>query len=260
MASKDVSFTAFSCSTGSFSAITPPLQNASQSVKLLKDSTLLVAAVTRRRSEGSEMNRSSCTVAAAAADVVRQALPCEDCGQERSAGLCEACGYQRRTEALTVEASMVAATWSAALDDADAVAAVTAHVRATLEADIATARNQFLELVEPGELDADPVAAASVLAFAALQAVEQAAPEYRRCALAMLGRTEGAEAEARRAYATERNRRWFRANPTGADAIAAATKAADTAWERTAQHLLTVRLEQLREQAGARTETAGPAP
>ncbi|MEU9286410.1 hypothetical protein AB0D57_17240 [Streptomyces sp. NPDC048275] len=33
MASKDVSFTAFSCSTGSFSEITPPLQNSSQSVK-----------------------------------------------------------------------------------------------------------------------------------------------------------------------------------------------------------------------------------
>jgi len=198
--------------------------------------------------------------AAAAADAVRQTLQCEDCGQDRSAGLCEACGYQRRTETLTVEASMVAATWSAALDDADAVATVTAHVRAALEADIQATRQEFLELVEPGELDADPVAAASVLAFAALQAVQGAAPEYRRCALAMLGRTEEAEAEARRAYATEQSRRWFRANPTGADAIAAATKAADIARERTAQYLLTVRLEQLREQAAARSEAAGPAP
>lgn len=65
LASRDVSFTAFSCSAGSFSAITPPLQNASQSVKLLNDSTLLVAAVTRRRSDGSEINRNSCTVATA---------------------------------------------------------------------------------------------------------------------------------------------------------------------------------------------------
>jgi hypothetical protein len=55
----------------------------------------------------------------------------------------------------------------------------------------------------------------------------------------MLGGTEEAEAEVRRAYATEQNRRWFRANPKGADAVAAATKAADTARERTAQYLLT---------------------
>ncbi|MFE2179660.1 hypothetical protein [Streptomyces sp. NPDC059455] len=40
----------------------------------------------------------------------------------------------------------------------------------------------------------------------------------------MLGRTEEAEAEARRAYATEQNRRWFRANPNGVDVVAAATK------------------------------------
>ncbi|MGW3563547.1 hypothetical protein ACWDSL_06540 [Streptomyces sp. NPDC000941] len=197
--------------------------------------------------------------AAAAADAVRQALPCEDCGQERAAGLCEACGYRRRAEALIVEAGMVAAAWSAALDDPGAVAAVTAHVRASLEADIEAARTQFLQLLDPDELETNPVAAASALPFAALQAVEQAAPEYRRCALAMLGRTEEAEAEARRAYATEQNRRWFRANPNGADAVAAATKAADTARERTAQYLLKARLEQLREQATDHTETVGPA-
>lgn len=49
-------------------------------------------------------------------------------------------------------------------------------------------------------------------------------------------------------------------SPNGADVIAAATKAADTARERTAQYLLTTRLEQLREQATARTETAAAAP
>lgn len=197
--------------------------------------------------------------AAVAAEVVRQALPCEDCGQERAAGLCEACGYRRRTEALIVEAGLVAATWSAALDDPGAVAAVTAHVRASLEADIEAARVKFLELLDPDELETNPVAAASALPFAALQAVEQAAPEYRRCALAMLSRTEEAEAEARRAYATEQNRRWFRANPNGADAVAAATKAADTARERAAQYLLEARLEQLRGQAAGHTEAVGPA-
>ncbi|WP_234345679.1 hypothetical protein [Streptomyces sp. NRRL F-5755] len=86
--------------------------------------------------------------------------------------------------------------------------------------------------MEPGELEADPAAAASALAFAALQAVEQALPEYRSSALAWLGRTEEAEAEARRAYQTEQRRRWYR---HGADAVAAATKAADATRERTAQ-------------------------
>ncbi|GDY68835.1 hypothetical protein SAV14893_082280 [Streptomyces avermitilis] len=87
-----------------------------------------------------------------------------------------------------------------------------------------------------------------------------ALPEYRRSALGRLSRTEVAEAEARRAYTTEQHRCWFRTDPNGADAVAAATKAAGTARVRTAQYLLATRLEQLREQAAARTETTGPAP
>ncbi len=195
--------------------------------------------------------------AAAAADAVRQALPCEDCGLQRSAGLCEACGFRRRTEAAIVEAGLIAATWSADLDDANDVAAVVAQVRASLEADIERARREFLELMEPGALEADPVLAASALAFTALQAVEQALPEYRSSALGRLGRTEEAEAEAQRAYKTEQGRRWYKHNPHGADAVAAATKAADAARERTAQYLLAARLEQLRERAAARSEAAG---
>ncbi|TVZ90479.1 hypothetical protein FB157_111137 [Streptomyces sp. BK340] len=197
---------------------------------------------------------------AAAADAERQALACEDCGQQRSAGLCEACGYRRRTEAAIAEAGLVAATWAADLDDAADVAAVAAHVRATLEADIETTHQQFLELMEPGELEANPIAAASVLAFNALQVVQQALPEYRSSALGRLGGTPEADAEARRAYKTEQNRRWFRANPNGADAVAAATKAADAARERTAEYLLATRLEQLRKRTVARTETVAPAP
>ncbi|MFJ9729400.1 hypothetical protein ACIRP3_42370 [Streptomyces sp. NPDC101209] len=192
---------------------------------------------------------------AAAADAVRQTLGCEDCGQQRSAGLCEVCGLRRRTEAAIVEAGLLVATWAADLDDAADVAAVAAHVRSTLEADIEATHQQFLELVEPGELEADPVAAASVLAYNACQTVEQALPEYRSRALGQLGSTPEGEEEARRAYTTEQNRRWFRANPKGA-----ATKTAEAARERTAEYLLTVRLEQLRELTAARIETAAPAP
>ncbi|MEU3136409.1 hypothetical protein ABZ691_26980 [Streptomyces sp. NPDC006854] len=198
--------------------------------------------------------------AAAAADAVRQALACEDCGRGRAAGLCEACGYRRRTETLTVETGLLAATWAAVLDDRDDIDAVIAGVRASLEADIKHTQREFLESVEPGELDTDPVSAASVLAFAALQTVEAALSDYRSNALERLGRTAEAEAEARRAFRTEQNRRWFRHNPNGADAIAAATKAADTARERTAEYLLTTRLEQLREQTAARTEQVPAAP
>lgn len=46
-------------------------------------------------------------------------------------------------------------------------------------------------------------------------------------------------------------RRWFQHNPNGADAIAAATKAADAARERTTQYLPAARPAQLREQVAA---------
>ncbi|MEU3221334.1 hypothetical protein [Streptomyces sp. NPDC006971] len=71
---------------------------------------------------------------------------------------------------------------------------------------------------------------------------------------------EEAEAEARRAYKTEQGLRWFQHNPNGADATAAATRAATAARERTAEHLLATRLDQLREQAAARTAKAAAAP
>ncbi|MFD3759692.1 hypothetical protein [Streptomyces sp. NPDC058622] len=38
----------------------------------------------------------------------------------------------------------------------------------------------------PGELETDPLGTASVLAYGALQAVQDAAPEYRRQAMEML--------------------------------------------------------------------------
>lgn len=88
-----------------------------------------------------------------------------------------------------------------------------------------------------GGAGADPVAAASALVFSALQVVPLAAPKGRWCALVVPGRTEEAGAEARRVYATGQDRRWFLANPNGADAVAAETKAADAARERTARPL-----------------------
>nr|WP_202453551.1 hypothetical protein [Streptomyces sp. SID4913] len=197
--------------------------------------------------------------AAAEADAVRQALACEDCGQSQAGGLCEACGYRRRTEALIVEAGMVAAT-SVDLGDPGAVAAITADVRVSLEREIAVVRADYLRAMDPSDQEADPVGTASVLAYGALHTAQESLAEYRRNALAMLGRTEEAEAEARRAYKAEQGRPWFQYNPTGEAAVTAATKAADAARERVAGYLLATRLEQLREQAADRTETAAAAP
>ncbi|MFJ6661587.1 hypothetical protein ACIQNG_35350 [Streptomyces sp. NPDC091377] len=59
---------------------------------------------------------------------------------------------------------------------------------------------------------------------------------------------------------SEQGRPWIQHNLSDADAVAAATKAADDARERTAQYLLAARLEQLREQAAARTEQTAAAP
>ncbi|OEJ36316.1 hypothetical protein [Streptomyces agglomeratus] len=198
--------------------------------------------------------------ATAAAEAARQALPCEDCGQQRSAGLCEACGYRRRTEAAIVEAGLVAAAWAADLTDPGDVAAVTTEVRSTMEHDIAAAHAAYLRAMDPADQDAEAVATASVLAYGALHTAQQAVAEYRRNALAMLGRTEEAQAEARRAYETEQGRHWYRHNPNGADAVAAATQKGEAARERVAEYLLATRLKQLREQAAARTETAAPVP
>ncbi|WP_410540547.1 hypothetical protein [Streptomyces sp. KL2] len=199
-------------------------------------------------------------VAAAAAEAARQALPCQDCGRARAAGLCETCDHRRQTETLIGEAGLLAAAGSADLADPGNVATATTAVRTAIGNSIAAAWQEFLQITDVAALEANPEAARDAYAFTALQTAQQAVQEYQDNALAMLGRTEEAEAEARRAYKTEQGRRWYKHNPTGADAVAAATKAADAARERTAEYLLAVRLEQLRGQAAARTETAAPAP
>ncbi|WP_331446624.1 hypothetical protein [Streptomyces xanthochromogenes] len=202
---------------------------------------------------GADQVRVECERAAAAvADVVRRALVCGDCGQRQAGGLCEACGCERRMVALMVEAGLGAATWAAGLVDQAGVEAVAAGVGAWLAGDIECARRVFLDSALLGELGAGPIGAVSVLVFGALRAGEEALVEFRRSALGRLAGTEEADVGARRAFETERGRRWFRHNPAGVDAIAAVTRAAGTARERAAECLLARRLRQLREQAAAR--------
>ncbi|MFK0120762.1 hypothetical protein [Streptomyces sp. NPDC090994] len=192
--------------------------------------------------------------AAAAAGAARQALACEDCGRGRAAGLCEACDHRRQTEALIGEAGLLEAAGFADLSDPDSIAAAVAGARTAIGDSTAAAWQEFLEITDVATLEADPQAAADAYAFTAFQTAQQAVGEYQDEALALLGRTAEAEAEARRAYRTEQGRPWFQHNPTGADAVAAATNAADTARERVAEYLLAARLEQLRERSAARPE------
>ncbi|MEU8764372.1 hypothetical protein [Streptomyces sp. NPDC048659] len=187
---------------------------------------------------------------AAAEAAAKQAVACEDCGRERSAGLCEACDHRRQAEVLIGEAGLLAATWSADLTDPAAVAAVTAEVRTAIEDAIAAAWEQFQQITDPAVLEAaGPDAVEDAAAHNAMLTAESAAAEYRHEALVMLGRSEDAQAEARKAYATELAKPWFQALPDSDDAQRAATEAAAKAQTRAVEHLLAVRLEQLHTQA-----------
>ncbi len=196
---------------------------------------------------------------AAAEAAARQAVACEDCGRERSAGLCEACDHRRQTEALIAEAGLLAATWSADLTDPAAVTAVTTEVRTAIEDAIAAAWEQFKQITDLADLEAaGPDVVEDTAAHNAFLAAESAVAEYQHQALVLLGRSEEAQAEARKAYATERAKPWFQALPDSDDALRAATDAAAKAQARTAEYLLAVRLEQLRTQARPEPVRAAP--
>ncbi|MFF4732861.1 hypothetical protein ACFY3M_48080 [Streptomyces mirabilis] len=204
------------------------------------------AAIRRAKAEAEKVRVRAGRAAAAAAEAVREGRACADCGAVRSAGLCEECGYRRRKEDLVTQAVLTVAAWSADLADPCSVAAVAADVQTQLERGMADAREQLLALMGPDGLDDDPSARASCLAFTELQAVEEAVPGHRATALMMLARSPEAEAEAKRAYDTEKGRRQHRLSPDGPIAVAAAEQASDAARERAAQYLLAARLEKLR--------------
>jgi hypothetical protein len=179
--------------------------------------------------------------AAAAADAVRQALPCEDCGQERSSGLCEACRYERRVQELITQAEQMSA---ASVDpaDTDAVARAVADVREILGTITRAARQRYLDALDHGADEADPDDVRTLLAYTERDALEQAVPQIRASVLATLARSPEANHEARQAYETEQKSHRY----TGADAATTA-EAANNARTRTAEHLLAVRLQQLRQ-------------
>ncbi|MGW1656619.1 hypothetical protein [Streptomyces atratus] len=199
--------------------------------------------------------------AAAAEEAARQALPCEDCSQERAAGLCEGCGYRRRVASFLTEAELVTVASLADPTDAKAAARAVGELREILGAITQAARRRYLDAMEPGQYEADPDGVRTLLAYNELETLKQVVPQIRTSALATLACGAEADAEAKRAYATEQSWRWFKADPDGADALAAAEYAAQEARNRTAEHLLAIREKQPREEKTAtRTQTAASAP
>ncbi|MER5501281.1 hypothetical protein ABT096_29330 [Streptomyces sp. NPDC002561] len=194
--------------------------------------------------------------AAAAQEAARQVLPCTDCGRARAAGLCEACGYRRRVTDLLTEAEQVTVASLADPTNAEAAARAVEEVRETLGAITRAARQRYLNALEPGQHEADPEDVRTLLAYNELEVLKQVVPQIRTSALATLAHSTEADAEARRAYRTEQGRRWFQHNPTGAHAVAAATKEAEAARTRAAEYLLAMRLEQLHQQVPLRPKTA----
>ncbi|MBD3934856.1 hypothetical protein IF129_25250 [Streptomyces chumphonensis] len=168
---------------------------------------------------------------AATAEQQRQAQPCADCRAPQSAGLCDDCGEQRRTEQLIAETTAVAVAVWADLDDPADRAAVASHAETQLRDRVSRAVN---------EARTDGVTL--MLPQAARWEAERAAAEYRRDALAKLARSSAADAEARMAAgACLRGR-----HPSLAAARAAADQAGAEARDRAAQTLLRDRLAKLR--------------
>ncbi|MGW2548529.1 hypothetical protein ACWC5I_48690, partial [Kitasatospora sp. NPDC001574] len=164
---------------------------------------------------------------AAAAEAARQALPCEDCGAERAAGLCASCWSVRATRAAIRECVALVLAGSADLADREDVNALVAHVRGELRAEML--RNR------PAGADLAGIRASDLLT------VQNAAAEYRASALVLLTHFPQADAEAELAHAAAMRR--AHRHPTRGSAVAAADRAAEQARTNTARHLLVRRLE-----------------
>ncbi|MEU1789127.1 hypothetical protein ABZ553_25315 [Streptomyces sparsogenes] len=219
----------------------------------LRERTAADAEHARSRRERAEAERAArqaaCARARAKAEVLeeaRQAQPCADCGRPGAAGLCSACGERRATERLVAETvDVVTAAWADLSDPAD-VAAVAAKADSDLRCEIRTAQ----ERLRAG----GKAVTAHTLAMAARLAVQNAADEYHSSALSLLARGQEAEAEARLVFESRMRSRHRYA--TRAAAEAAAGQEARRARNRTAQHLLTTRLNALR---AGRTAATTPA-
>ncbi|MFG2844190.1 hypothetical protein ACGF12_13610 [Kitasatospora sp. NPDC048296] len=203
----------------------------------------------RREAEAAEWweaQRPEREAAAAAAERERLAVPCADCGAERSAGLCGGCARGREIRQGVHECISVTLAAFADLSSYASFREVWEQTRVELRAARREARN--------GAVDEQMGGASEVLA------VQHALIEYRASALRVFAASERAQAEAEGAFeAVMRSRHRF-ASPEAAREVA--VERAGQARARAAEWLLRRRLasvEQLRERIAVRGGKGGPA-
>ncbi|MEU6332018.1 hypothetical protein ABZ851_32900 [Streptomyces sp. NPDC047049] len=162
-------------------------------------------------------------------EVARRAMPCAQCGEPETGGLCGTCWGWEETEKLLTDAKTLVAAGCGEPDDPELTQSLAdmaehqAHARIQDACDKAEAAG----------------ASATMIALAAKMKAQDIVDEYRAIALRTLGSEFQVEAEARNAHAAQMRRRHL--HPSVEDAEQAATKAAEEARRRTAEHLLTQR-------------------
>ncbi|GAA2330274.1 hypothetical protein Scani_34150 [Streptomyces caniferus] len=162
-------------------------------------------------------------------ELARRAMPCAQCGEPETGGLCGTCWGWEETEKLLTDAKTLVAAGCGEPDDTELTQSLAdmaehqAHARIQDACDKAEAAG----------------ASATMIALAAKMKAQDIVDEYRTTALRTLGSEFQVEAEARNAHAAQMRRRHL--HPSIEDAEQAATKAAEEARRRTAEHLLTQR-------------------
>ncbi|MCC9310130.1 hypothetical protein LN042_24190 [Kitasatospora sp. RB6PN24] len=180
-----------------------------------------------------EADRPAREAAAAAAEEARVAVPCADCGTERSAGLCGICWCHREARS-AIAAAVSAMLTTVNLCDRDAVSALVREVRDGM-------RSAMLSARPARELAPD----AHAIANSDMLAAKNRSADYRNHALVLLAGSPKAEQEAEQA--ADVRRRWAHRYASAADARQAVADAANEARWRTAMHLFTERLRQVKE-------------
>ncbi|MEV7471648.1 hypothetical protein AB0O20_34910 [Streptomyces kronopolitis] len=216
---------------------TPAMQREAFEGRLRKAVAEDAARAEQRRLARAEAQAEA--AASAAEDRARQeaeqarhgAMPCVQCGEPESAGLCPVCREHRETEKLIEEAVALVAGGCGDPDDP----ALTAALAVSAETEARTrVQDACVRLDASGGTDVS-------IALEGRGMAELIVREYRATALRTLGCSlqAEAEAEARSAHAAQMRRRHL--HPSVEAAEQAAAEAAEEARRRTAEHLLAQR-------------------
>ncbi|WP_318219194.1 hypothetical protein [Streptomyces sp. SCL15-6] len=155
------------------------------------------------------------------------AAACVQCGMLEAAGLCMVCSYERRIERLVCNAVDITVAMRAALEDDEAIAALTQQVEQDTRALLVKACTD--------KSSREP----ALLAYARHEVAERILAGRKAAALQRLANSPEAEQEAARVYAAEMRRRGRFGDQQVAE------ESAQTARETVARALLTERLGRL---------------